>query len=202
MKNKIKRLVESFAPTFDETTLFVMAISFMALWPIDAELRSLVTKIVFHGDIDFLFLGLLYFSGVFLAAFHLISNTKKSEFEKFALITFAVATNAAAGFFAGSLAWADTMGFSSIAPMLCVLNACLLITFCMHGIVDETNISDENTQDLVGPIIGASIVLLIIFFTTLFFRLHWSEVYSMCIVYATNINTPLLHFVKKKVRIK
>lgn len=196
MHQKAKRLVERFSPAFDESTLFIMGISFMSLFFIDAQLRTQIVGLVSIGDSHLSIVIALYFIGTLLSIVHVFTSRVKTELEKQALLTFAIATNAIAGFFAGSIAFASATGILTVFSGLCVLNACLLVVFCMHGIIDLSNIRDDNSKDLIEPLVGAGVCVLIVGFTALFSRLHWSEVYSICIVYASNINTPLNSFVR------
>jgi len=149
MENKTKRFLKRFAPTFEESSLFTMGVTFIALFCVDSELRGQIVGFVLVKNSSLLIALALYFLGLMLSVFHVFSDKKKSELEKQALLTFAIATNAISGLFSGSFAMANSSGFFSVFAFLCVLNACLLVVFCMHEVIDLSNISDDNVTGVI-----------------------------------------------------
>lgn len=184
----MKKLVKKLVPIFDEVALFVIGLSFLVLLAVDNELSHQVLSLISVGNLKLILLLLLCLLGMLLAIFHVFSHREKSDFEKQAMITFGITANVIASFFAGSFGFASSKGLMSLPPLLSVLNACVLLTFCAMGLINGSNISDRNADSLVEIGFSAASVITIIAVTSITLGLHWSESYSICIIYVTYLN--------------
>lgn len=178
----------TFLPTYDEPSLFVMGLSFFLIFCADLELRLSVQNLVMDGDVRSFFAGGIFFMGMLLSVYHFFSARPKSDFEKYAMLAFVVLANASAGWVAGMRVLDDTIGWLAVFPLWNILTAVMLLLFWRFKLINESNISDENAGSFLELILSITAVIVIFSVCKFWLKLHWSEIYSICVVYATNIN--------------
>lgn len=187
-------------PVYDEMSLFIMGFSFLFILSTSNELRESTFALIFDGDVRSILAGIMFFYGLGLSLFHVFSKSIKSDFTKYNLLTFAIIANASAGYVAGMNAWETSSGVLSIFPAWNILTAALLLIFWRYEIIDESYILDEDTDNLLEIFISFSLVLSILITCQFSFNMHWSEVYSICVVFASSVN-PAISNIFKPVRI-
>jgi hypothetical protein len=107
------------------------------------------------------------------------------------MLYFAVFVNGMSGIAAGVHLLEEATGFFIIFPVMNIANGAILLILYRFDVLDDKNISDDN-----GTIFEAINSLLIITILILIFKyiyeVYWAVLFSMCVFYATNINT-LIH---------
>ena len=187
----------TFIPIFDEVSLFIMGLSFLILFSLDPALKDGVFSLVLDGDPRSVLAGVVYAFGLALSIYHFFTKKEKSDFDKVALLCFAIFTNASAGWIAGSISYDNSTGIMALFPAWNMLTAALLLIFWRFEIINESHISDEDAGNLLELVISVAAVILILFITRSVLNFHWAESYSICVVYATNINYSLYMFATK-----
>lgn len=132
-------------------------------------------------------LAAVFLAGLMLSIYHAFASRQKTSFEKLLMLYFAVILNASIGIMAGSRNLEDARGWLMIFPILNIVNGALLLILLRTRVMNEDNISDENTSLGQVALSGAAIVILFAFCHYLF-NLLWTQTFSVCVVYSTNLN--------------
>ena len=180
-----------FLPHFDETSLFVMAISFLSLMFVSAELGGAVLKILIEGNLVTFCYTAIFFSGLLFAIYHFFSESKKSDWQKFVLLIFAIVSNVLAGWLAGWQYLESNTGLMRVFPLWNIVSAAILGILWHQDIVTEDNICDENAWSIAGLCVCVGVVITLLLITQFMYPMHWSVSYSICVFYATSLS----HFV-------
>ncbi|UCF43975.1 MAG: hypothetical protein JSV99_03370 [Planctomycetota bacterium] len=186
-----------FIPKYDELTLFMMSVAFLLLFFSTGGLRSLLYKFWREADLRGKFgmpVAVLIFSvGIVLSLYHVFTERRKTEAEKFVMLFFAVLANAAGGILAGTHIlsnWNDAPCILMLFPLWNIINGILLILLLRAGEIDTSSISDENARS--GEVIFGFVIILGIFVVCRFvFELYWALTFSICVVYATSFSDAL-----------
>jgi hypothetical protein len=192
LRDKIKGL---FLPTFSELSLFMMSASFLLVFFFNESMRSGLFKFLSEpGEAVRNCILLIFFGGgLVLSLYHVFIEQEKTIPEKYAMLCFAVVSNAVCGIFAS----VHILEQSSDAPCILILlpiwniiNCMLLLILFRFGIVNDRNISDENAtgfEVLFGFLITVAIFLVCQFV----FKLYWAITFSICVIYATSFGDAL-----------
>jgi len=175
-------------PTFTEVALFLMGLTFLLL---------LFSNIVFLEEIlnflldDFdprtIVVIIFFIVGLVMSVYHAFSNKKVSRASKKFMLFFAVIINFLVGFFAGFYILRNTKGFLVILPIINIISAFLLISLMRLGKITTMSISDKQAK-LRELVLGAIMVVIIFTISQYIFHNYWAITFSLCLVYATNIN--------------
>ena len=92
---------------------------------------------------------------------------------------------------AGTNALATSTGITAIFPVWNIFTAIVLVTFWRYDIINESNISDKNTNNVFEIFTNLAIAAAILIICQYLFNMHWSEIYSICVVYASSLNPVL-----------
>ncbi len=103
------------------------------------------------------------------------------------MLLFAVVLNASIGIMAGSRDLENARSWLVIFPIVNIVNGALLLVLLRTRIINDDNISDENTSPGQVALSGAVIVILFAVCHYLF-NLFWTQTFSICVVYSTNLN--------------
>ncbi|MDD5676955.1 MAG: hypothetical protein PHW60_03060 [Kiritimatiellae bacterium] len=186
--------VDLFVPRYDELSLFLMSASFFLVVFLDPELKALVYKaLVAEFDprlFPFYAVFLLFISGAALSIYHVFTKARKKNFEKFAMLYFAVMVNGLIGFLAGAQMLQTSHGYLLVFPVWNILNSLLLLLMYRFSLIDETAITDDNAAPYQVAL-GGAVVLAVFLVCQYVFRLHWTITFSVCVCYATNANSLL-----------
>ena len=178
-------------PTYDELSLFLMAVTLIALYLTNRGMRS--ETIGFAMRLDAWRLGIylaLFLIAMFLCLFHVFTSRKKTDAEKAIMLLFAVTMNAASGIIAGLYMWRHCRGWLLIFPVWNIINSALLVLMLRFNIIDERCIADRDTT-AKQIILGLIAVFVIFVFCNYVFKLHWAITFSICIIYTTSFDRAL-----------
>ena len=192
LRDRIKGL---FLPTFSELSLFMMSVSFLLLFSFNELLRSSIFKILDKPGRDpRIVLLLLFFGmGLFLSLYHVFAEREKSIPEKYAMLFFAVVANAVSGILASIYILKQSSDAPSVLlllPIWNIINCILLVVSFRFGIINESNISDENATRF-EVFFGLLIIVAIFLVCQFLFKLYWAITFSICVIYATSFSDAL-----------
>jgi len=193
MTSQIKTFAARYLiPKYNEASLFIMAISFSILLATDTDLQRQVLSIFDIKDPRDYLLALFIGAGIALSIFHMFSHRKKSDLEKSFMLLFAVSVNCAAGIIGGGYLYEQSEGYLSIFPVLNIINGVTLFILWRYDIVNESHVTDVNSSRIE---IFISIIAVLTLFIILqrIYELYWAVIFSMCVFYATSINTLFLN---------
>ncbi len=177
-------------PSYNERDLFIIALIACLLWYFSVEMRHTLLTMGHPYQQKEHAAGVLFLlgSGVLLSVYHVFSERKKTQIEKVILLCFVTFLTGFAGLKAGIYAF--TAGSRWFLPfaLINLADALLLMLLFEYNITTENDVNDEPagfSELLVGSGIGLAI------FGICHFVLHfyWAETLSVCVAYATNINT-------------
>ena len=186
-------------PKYNELALFLMSVSILTLFILDAQLRYHFQEFISDDRYDpRIYLAALFFTlGIVYSIYHIFTHRSKGEWEKTCMLFFAVFVNAISGISAGlHVLEQDGINPLAIFPLWNLANGLLLIfMYRFEFIREETSIIDDNAN-FIQAAIGLMIVGVVIVISRHFFELHWSLTFSMCVAYSSNFDR-LLQFALK-----
>ena len=193
----IKLYKESFSfliPTYDELSLFLMAVTLIALYFTNSQMQkkinAFVTKSVEANAWQLLIPAALVLTGVLgLCIYHVFTTREKTVFEKRVMVGFAVLTNLVTGTIAGVYTLTSTIAsdWLLVFPVWNIINGALLLLMVALRAVDEECISDRDAT-ATEVALGLIAVLVIFIFCNYVFKMHWAITFSICIVYTTSFD--------------
>jgi hypothetical protein len=180
-------------PTYDELSLFLMAVTLILLYVANIPMREQIHKwMARHHDIWVYIVAAAFLCGLGLSIYHVFTTRNKTDLEKWGMLIFAVLTNAGTGIIAGTyiIRNIDTTNWPIIFPIWNIVNSVLLLLMLRFRIIDEECISDRDAN-ATEVIIGLVAVLIIFVFCNYVFKLHWAITFSICIIYTTSFDRAL-----------
>jgi uncharacterized membrane protein HdeD (DUF308 family) len=152
-------------PRFDETSMFLISLSFFLVIIFDNEVNSALYKVFFSGfNPAFLSLYMVFFlflAGAIYSFLHVFTKRRKTEFEKFSMVYFTAFANGASGIFAGLVMFKDSPGILMIFPIWNMINGFIIILAYKLILYDEDGDLDTNSNPL--EIVIGSIVVFVTF---------------------------------------
>jgi len=182
-----------FIPTYDELSLFLMAITFILLCAENNQARSWIRHFFSQVHDWYVYiLVLLFLAGMGLSIYHVFTRREKTIFEKQLMMLFAVLTNAGTGIISGwyILKSNDVRDWQLVFPIWNIINGVLLLLMLRLKIIDEECISDRDATT-AQIILGLIAVLVIFIFCNYVFKLYWAITFSICIIYTTSFDRAL-----------
>ena len=182
-----------FIPTYDELSLFLMAVTFILLGATNDTMQKQIYKgITAIDDLRVYFLSVVFLGGIVLSLYHVFTTREKTNYEKMVMLFFAVAANAGTGIISG---WYviennDVHNWQLVFPIWNIINSILLFLMLRLKVIDEKCISDRDAT-LVQIILGLVAVLIIFVFCNYVFKLYWAITFSICIIYTTSFDRAL-----------
>jgi hypothetical protein len=177
-----------FIPYYDETTLFVMGVTFILLFLSSKTMRADLHKLIVHDfDVRIIICLLFFVVGMVFSILHAFSKREKNIGEKAAMLLFAVFVSAGTGIYAGRHMLETSVGWLIIFPIWNIINGVLLLLMLRMKVIGIDCISDSNAA---GGQISLGLIAAIIIFICCqyFFKLHWAITYSICIAYTTSLD--------------
>lgn len=183
-----RKILSYIIPTYDEITLFAMGFTcallmitgaFSVKWNWDQS----ITK----EDMNVIVLAAVFITGLILSIYHAFTSRKKTDVEKILMLYFAVVLNASIGIMAGSRELEYTGGWLVLFPIVNIVNGALLLILLRAQVINDDNISDENASPRQVALSGAVVIVLFAVCHYLF-DLFWTQTFSICVVYSTNLN--------------
>ncbi|MDD5064825.1 MAG: hypothetical protein PHQ35_08735 [Phycisphaerae bacterium] len=182
-----------FIPTYDELSLFLMAVTFILLGAANATMREQIYKWI-KGIHDFrvYLLSAVFLGGLVLSLYHVFTAKEKTDHEKMVMLFFAVVANAGTGIISGwyVLKNNDVNNWQLVFPIWNIINGALLLLMLRLRIIDEKCISDRDAT-AVQIILGLIAVLIIFILCNYVFKLYWAITFSICLIYATSFDRAL-----------
>lgn len=183
---------EFFKPTYNETSVFLMALSFVLLVLFDADLKTGIKGIISKAMVSDLrettwaiIAAGLFITGSILSIFHAFSSRTKTEFEKRIMLVFALGINGVVGIVAGIRILNDYHGLLIVFPALNIFSSVVLLY--LIGFADPTMLEDANAS-LWELFVGSVITIAIFSLCQFWLDLHWSITFSICVAYAMIAN--------------
>lgn len=180
-------------PTYDELSLFLMAVTFILLCTGNNQIRISIRRFFSQVDDLRVFLPvLLFLAGMGLSLYHVFTRREKTIFEKRLMMLFAVLTNAGTGIIAGwfVLKSNDAHNWQLVFPIWNIINGVLLLLMLRLKIIDEDCISNRDAAP-TQIILGLIAVLIIFVLCNYVLKLYWAITFSICIVYTTSFDRAL-----------
>lgn len=180
-------------PTYDELSLFLMAVTFILLGATNNTMREQIYKgITATHNPRVYFLAVIFLGGIVLSLYHVFTTREKTKFEKMIMLLFAVLANAGTGIISG---WyviknSEVHNWQLVFPIWNITNGVLLLLMLRLKVIDEKCISDREAT-VVQIILGLAAVLIIFTLCNYVFKLYWAITFSICIVYTTSFDRAL-----------
>ena len=184
-RNHIARL---FIPRYNELALFLMSIAFVLLFFTHADLRAGSQELLFDDFDPWRYIALVLFMlGILFSLYDVFTTMQKTDWEKKAMLFFAVMVNGVGGVAAGIHVLEDSHGLLMVFPIWNIVNGVLLLLMYRFDIIDESSIVDDNATPF--QVLLGSIVIVATFVVCRFvFEMYWAITFSICVTYATNVN--------------
>jgi len=184
-----------FIPNYDELTLFMMSAAFLLLFFTNGQFRSGLFKFLSKdGDrVVIIIFVILFTAGLILSLYHVFTKQEKSITEKFAMLFFAILTNAISGILASVHILsksADAPCIFILLPIWNIINCVILLILFRLGTINVDNISDEDVRPF-ETLLGFIIILAIFAVCQFAFKLYWAITFSICVIYATSFSDAL-----------
>jgi DNA-directed RNA polymerase subunit RPC12/RpoP len=186
-----KVLLLPLLPRYDDLTLFALSLAFLLLVLISAELRQDLAR-AFSAELGthYVLLLLLAVLGMVCSFVNVFLQRKRYEFEKQAMLAFAVLVTAGTGIYAGYLMLDRSQGWLMVFPAWNILDGGLLLLLARAGIVDTECITDEKAT--FKQVLITAIAVPILLTTCLFlFDLYWATTFSIATAYTMNLHKTL-----------
>ncbi len=185
-------------PDYDELAPFAMSFTCILLIATGLAAEWDSFHISFSvSDLGVFVIYLLFAAGLVLSFYHAFSNRRKTLVEKKLMLFFAVLINAFSGIWGGTYLLLREWGLLNIFPIWNIINGVLLMGMLRGGVLNETNISDENVT-FPELLVGSMGVSLLYFFCHFIFQLNWAGTFSICVTYATNANGLIVSFILRR----
>lgn len=170
-------------PSFDETTLFLMAVTFILLLVTPSGLpRDLRGMLDPYAPAPLLALPAWAALGLVLSLYHAFTNRKKDLFAKTSMAVFAMVTNVGAGWAVGFARFAGNIQGGQFLAAVNVAGA-LLLLYEVAYFQDQCVLDDDaRPRDLL---VGVVVLLPLFVYFEFVRRLPWPLTFSICTAYAT-----------------
>lgn len=182
-----------FVPTYDELSLFLMAVTLILLYAANAPMREQIYKSMTKvHDVRLYAVAVLFLCGLCLSIYHIFTTRERTDFEKKIMLLFAVLTNAGTGIFS---AWyviknSAVNDWLLVFPIWNIVNSVLMLLMLRIEIINEECISDRDAT-MAQVAIGLTSVLIMFIFCNFVFHLYWAITFSICIIYTTSFDRAL-----------
>jgi DNA-directed RNA polymerase subunit RPC12/RpoP len=189
----VRKLLAPLLPQYDDLTLFTLSLAFLLLLWIDETSRQDLLAFLHarHADrtpVLFLFLGF----GIACSLIGVFWRRKRSEFEKGAMLFFAVLVTAGTGIYAGWLMLGRSPGWLIVFPAWNILNGALLLLLTHARIIDTECIVDDKAT--FGQVVVTALAVPLLLTTCRYlFELHWATTFSIAAAYTLNLHNVLRH---------
>jgi len=188
----VKMLLSPLLPQYDDLTLFTVSLAFLLLVLIDGTLRQDLIALFHaqHGDrapLLFLFLGF----GMACSLVSVFLRRKKSEFEKRAMLLFAIFATAGTGIYAGWLMLGRSSVWLMVFPAWNILNGGVLVVLFYARVIDTECLVDQKAT--FGQVVITALAVPILLTTCRYLlELHWATTCSIAVAYTMNLHNILV----------
>lgn len=176
--------LRNFIPKHDEVSLYLVSLSFILL---SVFSESFQEKILFDFVLNMEEGTIMFLAGIVLIIYHAFSTRKKMRVTKKLMLFAAVTLNGWIGIYGTFHMLNNTESLLVIFPILNIISAVLLLLLMFTGFITHKRVSERQARYL--EIIISSILVFILFGLNQFvWGSHWAVTFSVCTIYATNIN--------------
>ena len=185
-------VLDFFVPRFTPLALFLMSAAFLLLFFLNPDMNAFAYRHLIE-DFDprlypFYTVVLLFIAGITFSLFHVFVKEEKSENEKAALLYFAVMVSGLSGLLAGARLLTTSHGFLALFPLWNIVNSLfLLLLYWMQQLDETVLIAGRPAPRQV--LVGGLTVLAVFLVCQYAFHYHWTLTFSVCVCYATNVNS-------------
>ena len=184
-------------PEFTEATLFLMAISLIALTILDphAVLSDILAIVDFaassrKGGTIVMFLGIMAV-GLVVSAYQLLRRGTKSKFSVYTMSVFGIGMSTIAGVFSGLYIFENDTGWAALVLSLYNIFYGLGILFSASyeeedGFARRIRNDDAKLHEVI---IGLVVISIILCLGKFYFHANWVFIFSACVAYASGLNT-------------
>lgn len=183
------RIKSFFFPTFSELSLFMMALAFVLVF---FSNESLIHRLyAFHvrhlelGSVLIATLGVVFILGLALCLYFVLVEWEKSRFEKYAMLCFAILSNAFCGIYVSLYIMDRSAGASGIFFVLPIWN--IINCVLLFGSFSEKNVSDEKAT-ILEVFVGLIVIVGIFGICYFVYELYWALTFSICVIFATGFS--------------
>ena len=177
-------------PQYDDLTLFALSLAFLLLGAIDAQMRRDLAALANHPAEGLAVTLLCAAFGMVCALLNVFLQRRKSDFEKRAMLLFAVLVTAGTGLYAGWLTLSQSRGWLLIFPAWNLLNGGLLLVLRHAGVVD-TDCIIEEAATFAQVLVTAVAVPILLTVCRYLFELHWAITFSIAVAYTMSLHHAL-----------
>lgn len=174
-------------PSFDETALFLMAVTCLWLLGLSAPLRLGIENAVRDNELTgWLYMILGWASvGLAFALYHAFVRRPKSFISKTSMAVFALVTNVVAGVLVGMGRFSGEIPGSRTLAIINVGGA-ILLTYQI-ALSDQTVISDRDAT-FADLALGLAVLGPLFWYFTVYKHTPWPLTFSLCVSYSTFIH--------------
>lgn len=183
-------------PKYTKVKLFLMSLIFLLTFATNSAIKNKYLNDII--DKDAWIILLIIFLGIWLSIYNVFSSKKITKFSKIFLLLYAILINVIISAEAYFYLSKYEHGLYIIFPIINVINALLLFMFFKYNLITTSSIIDEQANYL-EIIIGSSLVLIIFFISQYILNNNWTITFSMCLVYAANLNELIDKIIIKKI---
>jgi len=181
-----------FTPRYDELALYLMSCAFVILLLIDPDLESWLNRVLtedpFAEFMHLYLIGIVIFvTGMAYSLYHAFTTREKTEWEKTAMLFFAVIVNSTAGIVAGVYILKDSQGLLVLFPLWNIVNGIILLFLYKSRMVDDTCIADDDAT-LLQVVVGTIVVVSFILVGKFVFDMYWAISFSICVAFSSNVS--------------
>lgn len=174
----------SLRPQFDDTTLFLLAVSFILACAIPSGPTGYMWRAFTSQEQDADLIQMLLgigAVGLLLILYHAVAMRQKHPIEKGLMGGFAVLVNAAASVsVALPMLESREFGLSALFPIVNLASAVLLL----YSFGDHDLVADDNASP-IDLLIGTSALIVVFVVCVLVARTSWAVTFSACVAYST-----------------
>ncbi len=195
----IKRII---APDYSELSLFVMGYTCVLFFVANIAWFKNLGPHFTGGQGEGVIIYIIFLAGILLSLFHAFSKRKITSVEKIILLFFAVLLNGFAGLWAGTYYLERMKNIFLIFPIWNIFSSYMLIGSIREGYgrgIDENRITDGNVK-IIEVAISALIATSVFVISKYMFHNVWAVTLSLCIVYATNLNAPVVSLITSNLK--
>ena len=172
-----------FQPSFNESTLFLMALTFLLLFITVPVLIEDIGRLYVAGGGLVFCLSIFFVFGLILCFIHPLINRPKTDFEKTIIALFIMITNGGSGFYSGYLLLQNSSREYAIFPIVNILTV-FFVYVSLVGSNTMAVIKDDN-PDLRELACSACILIVVLIYCRFVAHTHWSTTFSICVAYST-----------------
>ena len=180
-----------FIPKYTEATMFLTSLITFLLILTEPFLQEVIINFFIEGFFFALMLLFILF-GSFLSIYYAFNDKKIPNQNKDIMLTFMIVVNVFIGMSASNYLMNSSHGLSVIFPLVNYFNALFLAFAFRYDIINSgsiLNIQAKKSEILIGSIV----VIAIFLYSRYVLDNYWAMTFSICLVYATNVN----NFIRK-----